>query len=633
MNEKFQDYYNHINQEWLSMKTLDDDESRFGTFDEISKKTENQIKHILYTLYNTDDSYLSSDNKLLKNIYKKLDDTYTRSEQGINPLNKYFKLINNIKTLDDFAKLSGLFNILGIPLFFKIMIERDLKNNSEYLLYLYQTQCSLPSKKYFTDPIYNSTCIKYKEYISSLLNLLNINKLTADDIFNFEKLIASITLTREEKRDTEKIYNISNFTNLETIFTSFKLKNFFYHFIKLKSNISNYYNKIIIDNNKYLYELDKILLSCDINFLKIYMQFHLLKSSGDYLSQDIYLLNFSFYGKELAGLKAPITAFKQHSNILSEILGEVIGEMYIEKYFNQETRNQVITMVQLIKASTINMITNSKWMQNETKEKAIEKINKITVKIGHSEIKRNYDEIDINNLNLFDSINIFNIFNSKYYLNKLGTKPNLEEFHMNSYETNAYYNLLSNEIVFPAAILLPPFFSIDQDFITNLGSIGSIIAHEISHAFDDQGHKYDQHGNLNSWWTDHDEKEYNNHASKLVQQFDNIKLFNTRVSGKLTLGENLADYTAISILCNVLKEEKLNTKENFKLLFKSYANIWKQKIRKNEFIKRLSVDVHAPGRFRTNQILSNIPEFYSSFNIDSNHKMFIEHNDRIKMWI
>jgi predicted metalloendopeptidase len=270
-------------------------------------------------------------------------------------------------------------------------------------------------------------------------------------------------------------------------------------------------------------------------------------------------------------------------------------------------------------------------MCNKTKIKAINKINKIVVKVGYTDFVVNYNGINITDLNLLDSMIIFNLYYTTFFLNKLGTSPDLSEWHMNAYDCNAYYNLQSNEIVFPAAILQPPFMT--DDFITNLGSIGMVIAHEISHGFDDQGRIFDENGNLTDWWTSDDEFNYNNQTKLLVEQYNEIKLFDVKVSGHLTLGENLADYTAVSIICNVLKITNNDTRQNYKKVFKAYANIWKQKIKKNELIKRLNIDPHAPGRFRTNQILSNIPEFYETFNIDDKHQMYIEENKRISLWL
>ena len=619
---KFNDYYSFINKDWFKNFTIPDDYSRFGTFEEIYLNMENQVGEILNDCSNNQLEN-SFNNLLLKNMYLKLD-----KKDDISSLNKYFKLIDNCNDLDDILKIIGLFNILNVSLFFNLSIEQDLKDSMTYLIYLNQNSTMLPSKDYYIDDKYNDICIKYKGFINSILKLINMESY-GDQIYEFEKSIALLTLKKEDKRDLDMMYNISNFNEINRIFN---FENFLIYFKILKPDIDKYYNKIIVDNFKYYNDLITLLKNTDLNLIKIYIKYIFIISFGDYLTSDIYDLIFSFFKKELSGVIKPVPENKKKIDILSELIGEIISQIYINKYYSEEINQNIKNLIDKIIKSSIDIISKCSWMDPKTKIKAIDKINNIKIKIGYRKKIKNYTSININDLNLIDSITKFNIFYSNFYLNKLGSNPDPDEWHMNSYETNAYYNPLINEIVFPAGILQLPMFSLENSFATNLGGIGSVIAHEISHAFDDQGHKFDKNGNMISWWTKDDENKYLERANNLVDQFNKIKIFDINISGKMTLGENIADYTAVTIIVNVLKQNNLTTRYNYHQLFSAYAQVWKHKIRKNELIKRLNNDVHAPGRYRTNQILSNINEFYETYNIDENHKMYIKNNNRIKLW-
>ena len=642
-SNEFTDFYSYINSKWLKSFILQDQYARFGTFDQVSIKIELLVEKLIYNIVDIHDSYLSENELLLKKMYLKLSNNEIRNSNGIKPLEKYFKIIDDIENVNDYIKIMGLFNILNMGIFLNFNIERDIKNNSNYLLHCNQNSTILPSKKYYTEDSYQDIRIKYKKFIIEMLKIIDINKTIIDkdkvatEIFDFECYIASITLNPEQKRDTDLVYNISSYQEINSFLN---LDECFYYFKNLRPDINQYYNKIIIDDLKYIKRIGAILLKIDLNFLKIYMKYIVLLSMPNILSNDIFMLKFNFFSKELTGTLVPREPIKQTIKILSNIIGEIIGEIFVKKYFPKELKDQVEILVHKIKLSSNDIIQKCKWMDSITKKKAIQKINKMVIKIGYPDKIKDYSSISklINRTEseilLFDSMIMFNIFYAKFYLNKLGTKPDLTEWHMNSYETNAYYNPISNEIVFPAGILQPPFFDPNASFESNLGSIGSIIAHEISHGFDDQGRKYDVTGNMKTWWSNNDEIEFNKQTKYLVNQFDKIKLLDTKVSGQMTLGENLADYTGVTIITNVLKMQNIELDSNkYKDLYKAYAKLWKQKIRSNEVIRRLNIDVHAPARLRTNQVLSNIPEFYKVYNILEDHPMYIKPDLRIKLWI
>jgi putative endopeptidase len=637
---EFNDYYNYINNHWFKIFNLPDEYSRFSTFNIISNKIEEKIIQIIYSISSTDNSYLTPNEILIKNIYTKLTDNHNRNLDSNKPLYQIYNQIDNIKTWDDLSKIIGLLCILDMSVFLNIRVEPDLHSNKNHLLYINELNLLLPSKDY-----YNNINIQkdYIEYIKKTLNYLkldiislpNIENNIAEKIFMFEKKIASLLFENEKKRDFDCIYNSINFNDLQELLgKNINLNCIFFWIKKLKPNIDDYFSKIISFNFYYFKELGKIFEEFGIDFIKLYLKYNIFVKSSEILSDDIYDLYFNFFDKILTGTKIKKSDLQRNISILSNNLGEIIGQKYIKEYYNPKTTSLILDLINKIKKSSCEIISKSSWMNSVTKKKAINKINKMKTLIGYSEISKDYKPIidaNIDSLNLFDALKVFSIYYFKYNINKLDKKLDHREWHMNVYETNAYYNPLNNQIVFPAGILQNPLFSPDASFEKNLGGIGSVIAHEISHGFDDQGRKFDFDGNLKTWWLKSDIDNYKKKVKPIIDQFNSIKLFDINISGQMTLGENIADYTGITIITNILN--KLNVdKSLYKNMYKSYANVFKQKIRQNELIKRLYTDVHSPGRFRINQILSNIPEFISVYNIKPGHKMFIEEKNRINLW-
>jgi predicted metalloendopeptidase len=641
--ERFNDYYTHINKNWFKSFDLPDNYSRYSSFNIISDKIDTQVSNIIYSFASMDDSYLLPNQILVKDLYNKLSNTYLRTQESNKPLLPIFNKINEIQSWDDLSRMIGLFSILDIPIFLEINTCLDLKKNTNYLLYINEFNLILPSKEYYIGKNYENIHKEYIKYIKSTLDYLELDLIKvpkikqnlAEKIFNFEKTITSILFDPEQKRNMELIYNPISFDDLDILLgPKINLSSVFYWIQNLKSNISKYYKKIIYYNCDYIKKLGEILESYGLDFIKLYLKYFIFVKSSNILSEEIYNLHFNFFKKHFSGLNQKESSTKRNTQIVSNILGEIIGIEYIKLHYNHKTTDIILDIINKIQKSSCNIINNCTWMHPKTKKKAINKINKMKILIGYSDVIKDYSPMinsNIESLNLYDTIKGYDIFNYKYNLDKLGCKPNDKEFHMNVYETNAYYSLLNNQIVFPAGILEEPFFSSDASFETNLGAIGAIIGHEISHGFDDQGRKFDSEGNLKTWWLESDIDNYTKKIQPIIQQFNKIKLFNINISGKMTLGENIADYTAVTIITNILNDLKAS-KDQFKTMYKSYANIWKQKIRQNELIKRLHIDYHAPGRFRTNLILSNIPEFRKIYNIGPDHPMYISPENCVQLW-
>lgn len=629
----FDNFYNFVNEEWLKTFKLPDNYSEYGTFNEIQDNIDKKLLKILKKLENKN---ISSDHniKLLTLLYNEAKDTKTRDKLHLKPLEQIFKLIDSIETLEHFYKILGILSILGFDKFFSLSIGEDMKNNTKYVIYLNQILPGLPSKEYFFEEQYNNIYPFYLEFISSILEELQLSiYIDSLEIYTFEKEIANISLNNEQKRQIDDIYIPITYKKLVNDIPV--IKNYFNIYKKIRHDINNFYDKIIVDNYEYFIKLNIIFKNKGINFLKIYLKYFIIISSAKYLSKNINRKVFNFYGKVLSGTKKMKDKKKIILYQISNLLGEILGSLFIKKHYNNKTHKKVSELFDFIIRATKNKIQSCSWLENETKNNALLKINKMICKIGYPKKIKNYSSLDLTDLNYYNMILIINLFNSKINLNKLGSKIDKDEWFMNCFDVNAYFNPIANEVVFPAGICQYPFFDIKQSFATNLGGLGATIGHEISHAFDDQGRKFDSNGLLKNWWTSNDEKKYNIETNKLIKQFDNLELLGIKLSGSLTLGENIADYSGISIALEALKlglSKKQEISDDLNDFFIAYAKSWKQKITKKELIKRLTADEHAPAIFRTNQILSNIPDFYKLYQINENHPMFINLEERINLF-
>jgi len=622
----FSDYYSHTNSHWLKNFSLPEEYSRYSTFQIISTKINEELVRILKSLKSIESSNLSFEQKLIVNLYSALTDYSIRNKLDSTPLNSLFNLIDSIDSKSKLSEVLGALTVLNLNPLICIQVSQDLKNKDKYIFNISEPNCVLPSKEYYSDTAYSEIRSKYIKFITKCLNKLNITSVDPISIFNFEKTIADVILSNVERRNVEKIYNIVTYKYIQSL-TELDLDKIIGSLKILRPDIDKYLDRI----NSYNFNYFKILNGLNIELTKQYLKYYVFIKLGKFLSEEIEDLIFDFFERTIGGTQKQKSVEIKTVEIMSEIVGELLEKEYLKLFYNPKISKYVHKMIQKIKYSSCLLIKDCKWMELKTKIRAIKKIKFMNVLVGHTQVYKDYTPLINAGTDLVKLIQKYTVFYSKIHLDKLGKKSDPQEWHMNAYDVNAYYNPIMNQIVFPAGILQEPFFSLSSSFEQNLGGIGSVIAHEISHGFDDQGRKFNLKGQLKEWWTKSDTSNYEIRVQPLIKQFDAIKILGLNVSGKLTLGENIADYTAVTICTKVLELAQASDSK-FVEMFKSYANIWKQKIRQEELIKRLKIDPHAPGRYRTNQILSNIPKFIEIYSLEPSHPMFIPDSQRVKLW-
>jgi putative endopeptidase len=603
------DFYSFINQDWLNQIQLNTDQVRTNSFECIAR----HVKKQLYTIL--DDQIVKQ--TLLGKIFAKVH----HRDANISYFVKYYNMIDAVNNIDDFTRTYGTFATYGTTVFFDLFVTRDIKHPDKFMFAFDQDTCTLPEQSY-----YDKYETEYKHFLREYSMACGFSDV---GIFDLENMLRKITMKPVERRNLDKRYNMMSMDKFKQLWP-FDIELMINEYKKLH-NLQPV--EICVDNIEYIVKLIDIVGSIDIEVIKNYLKYKFTLLLPQLCKPDnIIQIEFNFFKGTL--LSIPIDRLPKSKALMyiMNYMPDALGVVYLEKHMTEQAENYVIEMNQLIKSSTKDVIYQCSWLSTETKQKIIEKIDAIGIKVGGTKIPRTYERYtEYIDQNIVDMTVGFEIQESIDNFEKLGTMVNKQKWSMASYSVNAYYSPLNNEMVIPCAILNDPFFSTSKTIYDNLGGIGSVIAHEISHGFDDQGRQFDKNGYHRVWWLDKDIDEYKKRVNKIREQYGSVVILGQKVSGDITIGENIADYTGVLTLTNILKKNNA-TKCNYARLYGAYAKIWRQKIRDKEMIRRIKTDPHAPPRLRTNIILSNIPEFAMSFDLKSNHPMYIARENQFNLW-
>ncbi len=634
-----EDFFKYTNGNWMKNNPIPDAESRWGAFNILN--LENQKK--LLTLFEEAASGSHNDPKWkqIGDFYASGMDTAKIEEAGISPLKQYFEKIDAISSIDDVLKMTGEMASYGMNPFFHFYAGADDKNSEMMVASLYQGGLGLPDRDYYFPKDDRSKMIldEYKKHLGKMFVLFGQSKEEAnkssETILNIETKIAEASSTRLELRDPVKNYNKMLIDDLQKKTSNFNWTLFFEALNVEKPT------DIVVGQPKFFESIAKLIKSVPVENWKIFFKWKILNESAAYLNNAFVNQNFEFYGKILSGSKVNQDRWKRVLNTTSAALGEAVGKIYTEKYFPASSKEKMLKLVANLKLALKDRISNLTWMSDATKEKALVKLEKINVKIGYPDKWKDYSSIKVIRDSYITNIINTNIFEVKDNLSKIGKPVDRAEWGMTPQTVNAYYSPNMNEIVFPAAILQPPFFFPDGDDAVNYGAIGVVIGHEMTHGFDDQGRQFDANGNLTDWWTPEDASKFNEKVKVLVNQANAYKIIDDMtVNGELTLGENIADFGGLTVslvalnkaLNKNLESPQIDGFTPLQRFFISYSQVWRQNIRDEETIRRLKEDVHSPGEYRVNGALPNVPEFYQAFNIKEGDKLYIPAEKRAVIW-
>lgn len=633
------DFYKFINENWEKRTQIPSTKPAWGSFTELFEKNQDFLKEMINGLKKKKLSENSDEKKILT-LYNSYSDMKRRNKEGISPLKKDLDRINAIKNIKDFEKYTIEVTKEGGGTLYSWGVGPDLNSSKDNAVYLGSAGLGLSKDYYQKETEENKKIIQeYTKYISDMLSYLGEKNTEekAKKIVEFEKQMAKTLLTNEESHDIKKRNNPRKVDELSKIVKNIDLKNY------LKQSGVNT-DKVIISQLKYYENLDKFLNDTNMDIIKDYLKFHLISSASGLLSDKLAERKFAFYGKYLNGQKEREILEKRALNFVSGTLGEMVGKVYVEQKFPPEAKENAKEMVSYIFKAFRNRIENLTWMSSETKKKALEKLGKVTVKIGYPDKWRNFDKLIINEKdNLYTQLEGISKWSYKEELKKVGKPVDKTEWFMSANTVNAYYSPTGNEIVFPAGILQFPFYDYkDLGPGSNFGGIGAVIGHEITHGFDVSGANFDGDGNVKDWWSKEDKKKFDTVTEKLAEQFSGYSVApNVNVNGKFTLTENIADLGGVNIAFDALQlylkdHPEKNIKENGytqnELFFMNFGRIWRQKATE-EYLKNLvKSDPHSPNYFRVNGLLINIDAFHDTFKTKKGDKLYKEPKDRIKIW-
>ncbi|MCT2560938.1 M13 family metallopeptidase [Chryseobacterium herbae] len=634
------DFYNFVNGKWMKTAKIPSDRSRWGSSDQLRESTDNNSISILNSLLK-DKFADGSEGKKIQNLYLSYMDMDKRNKDGIAPLKEDLSKIDAIKTVADLNQYLTAATKQGNNPLYGWGVSADLANSKMNAVYLGGGSLGMGRDYYQKVNEKNTEAIKeYSKYVASMLDVLGYKNSTeaAGKIVDFEKSIAKTLLTNEQIRDINLQNNPKTMAELSALVKNTDLP----AYLK-KAGVQT--DKVIIGELNYYKNLDSFLVSQNMNVIKDYLKFNLLSGNASFLSQQLDETKFNFYSKYLRGQKEQRALNKRGYELINGSLGEAFGKLYVEKYFPAEAKAQMVELIDYLKKSFALHINNLTWMSSTTKEKALTKLNKFTVKVAYPDQWKDYSRLNIlseaQGGNLYK--NLQNISEWKYQeaLNKVGKPVDKSRWTMSPQTVNAYYNPQNNEIVFPAAILQAPYFNPKADPAINFGGIGAVIGHEMTHGFDDSGAQFDADGNLADWWTPEDKANFEKATKSLAAQYDKYEpVKGNFVNGTFTNGENIADLGGVNIAYDALQmylkdkgqTAKISGYSQDQRFFLSWATVWRTLYTEPALINQLKTDEHTPGMFRAFGPLVNTEAFYKAFDLKAGDKLYKTPEERVKIW-
>ena len=638
------DFYQFACGGWMKNHPLPAEYSRYGSFDQLGENTEKQLNKLITDIAQQSNDAGSIAQKI-GDFYNCGMDTQTINEQGDQAIRPILQKIADLKVgrEKDLTDIIIELHSMGYYPFFGIFGEASPNNSTLNIAWLAQNGLGLGERDYYLTPD-----AKIKEgYITMIEKLLELSeygemtnnvgkeKALAAKVWNVEAGLAKIFIDKNELRDPVKTNNVLSMEDAAKLMTVIDLNKY------VETLVPNKVDEVNVVLSSYFTSLNKFLATQDINAVKAYLAWNVINEAAPYLSDDFVDASFEFYGKTLSGKEENRERWKRVIGTVSGLLAEPVGQLYVEQYFPAEAKERMLTMISNLKTALGERISNVTWMSQETKQKALEKLEAIIVKVGYPDKWRDYSGLTIQNDCYYANVMRATQFENEYQLSKIGKPVDPSEWLMSPQTVNAYYNPTTNEICFPAAILQPPFFDMNADDAVNYGAIGVVIGHEMTHGFDDQGRRYDKMGNVNDWWTEEDSKNFVNQAQVLVEHFNKIEVLpGTFANGQFTLGENIADNGGLNtsfVALQHAKEQGTVTEEmdGFtanQRFFIAYANVWANNIRDEEIARRTMTDPHSLGKWRVNGTLPHIDAFIEAFNIQPGDKMYLEPEKRAKIW-
>jgi putative endopeptidase len=631
------DFFHYVNGTWIEETEMPADKSRYGVFDELRDESQEAVKEIIEGSA-SGDFPKGSDEQKVGDLYRSFLDWETRDARGIEPLQPELDRINAIADHEDLAVYfaEAIKRALDAP--FGVGQLPDPKDPTRYAIAAGQSGLGLPDREYYLkdDPKSAEIRAKYVEHIAKMFELAGLpdGAAAADTIMALETRLAAEHMTKEQSRRYLENYNKVPNGELATLMPNFNWQGYLAE-LELSDTPD-----IVIFQTDYLKSLDGIITDTDLDTWKTYLTWSALNHAAGRLTSAIDQQNFEFYEKTLSGVEQQREDWRRATRLVDSLLGEVVGKVYVKKHFPPEAKERMLELVgNLVKAYEAS-IKELDWMTDTTKAEALDKLSKFQPMVGYPDKWRDYSALDIEADDLYGNVERAAYAEFRRQRDRHDGPVDKLEWGMTPQTVNAYYNPLKNQIVFPAAILQPPFFNMAADDAVNYGAIGAVIGHEIGHGFDDSGSTFDGDGVLRNWWTDEDRAAFEERTGALVAQYNSFKPFDDlSVNGEFTQGENIGDLGGITIGLLAYKmsldgEEPpvIDGFTGVQRVFLGFGQVWRGILRDEELRRRIATDPHSPAVYRTNGPVRNVPEWYEAFNVQESDALYLPPEKRVKIW-
>jgi putative endopeptidase len=631
------DLFRYVNGRWLDSAEIPADRSADGAFYALRDRAEADLRALIEGVAETGGEPGSEAQKVA-DLFRSFMDEDRADELGLDPIRDELDLVAAISSKEELISALAELGRLGVDGLFGGYVDTDARQSDRYLLNLSQGGIGLPDESYYREDSFEDIRQEYVAHIARMFELAGIPnpEAAAEQVMDLETKLASHHWDRVRSRDATLTYNKKDREALNELAPGFDWPRFF------EGYGAAGVDEVNVAQPSYFEAMAEALDEIPIDQWKTWLTWNVLSSHAPYLSAPIVAEDFAFYGKTLTGAEENRPRWKRGVQAVEQSLGEVVGKLYVEKHFPPEAKARMEELVANLIEAYRQGIKGLDWMGEETKQKALEKLDTFNPKIGYPDSWRDYAALEIDPEDLVGNIQRATAFEVDRNLKKLGSPVDRGEWFMTPQTVNAYYNPGMNEIVFPAAILQPPFFDLEADDAANYGAIGAVIGHEIGHGFDDQGSKYDGLGNMNNWWTDLDRSEFDERAGALIEQyngFEPAQLPGRSVNGALTIGENIGDLGGLTIAHRAYRlsldgEEPpvIDDLTGDQRFFMGWAQVWRTKYRDAELARRLATDPHSPAEFRCNGVIRNMPEFYEAFGVEEGDGHYLPPEERVKIW-
>lgn len=633
------DLYLHMNGQWINRSSIPPDKSRYGAFTLLSEGAEKAVRAIIEEAQSAPEG---SEARKIGDLYSSFMDEKRIKKVGLAPLLDLLTSVEHAAVIGPDALVAELGELErgGVQGLFALFVDNDPGNPERYIIFVEQSGLSLPDESYYRVDEFADIRTEFVAHVERVFTLVGLEdaETRAQRVMDFETQLAGVHWDNVKCRDAEATYNLWSGEQMTLALDRFSFDTWSQNTGIPPAATS----ELVVRQPSYVEALSTIWQGVDTEVLRDWMMWHVVMAFSPYLTKDLVQAHFDFFGKTLSGTPELRARWKRGVGFVEGVMGEAVGKLYVEEHFPPQSKSQMDELVALLLGAYRQSITSLEWMGEATKQKALEKLDTFSPKIGYPSRWRDYSALEVDEDDLWANVRAGNEFDFQRELSKIGKPLDRDEWFMTPQTVNAYYNPGFNEIVFPAAILQYPFFDPHRDAASNYGAIGAVIGHEIGHGFDDQGSRFDGHGRLHNWWTDDDRAAFEERTKNLITQFNELSpqdLPGHTVNGELTIGENIGDLGGLAIawkayLMSLEGAEPpiidgLTAPQRF---FLSWAQSWKLMARTEEALRLLHIDPHSPPEFRCNQIARNLDIFYEAFEVSPERALWLEPDHRVSIW-